>query len=472
LARRRFDDIVPFPTLVPYEPRSRMSCISIQKRCTMARTFRARRDHLLQAFVFVLAMALSLGWPGQAAAYSVLTHEAIIDSAWVNNIRPLLLQRFPNATPQKLKEAHGYAYGGAIIQDMGYYPHGNHFFSDLTHYVRTGDFVVALIRDSKDVDGYAFALGALSHYAADTEGHALGTNRSEPILYPHLRKKFGNWMTYEEDPLAHIKTEFGFDVEEVAQGRYAPQSYHDFIGFGVPAPLLAQAFQETYGLDLKSVLTDEDKVLGSYRYDVSQLIPKATRIAWSLKEDQIKKDRPSMTKKKFLYNISRSSYRQFWGRNYQRPSIGDKIVAFFIRILPKIGPLKVLELKPLTPATERIFEASFNVSLNRYRRLLNEVGAGHLVLPNENFDTGRPAGAGHYWLNDQTHAELLDALSRENFRGATPEIRSELLQYFSHPKAEYTTRIKPKEWAKVQAELKDLKESAPQRATTREVEGP
>jgi hypothetical protein len=232
----------------------------------------------------VLAFFFSFGWPAQSAAYAVLAHEAIIDSTWDTNIRPLLLKRFPRATGQEIKEAHGYAYGGAIIQDMGYYPHGSHFFSDLTHYVRSGDFILALLRDAKDLDGYAFALGALSHYAADNDGHLIGVNRAVPLLYPKLKKKYGDLVTYEENPLAHIKTEFGFDVLEVAQGRYAPDSYHDFIGFGVSVPLLEQAFQETYGLDLKSVLSDEDKVLGSYRHDVSQLLPKATRIAWSLEE--------------------------------------------------------------------------------------------------------------------------------------------------------------------------------------------
>jgi zinc dependent phospholipase C len=251
----------------------------------------------------VLALVLFLGWPSQSAAYAVLSHEAIIDSVWDTNIRPLLLKRFPQATREEIKEADGYAYGGAIIQDMGYYPHGSHFFSDLTHYVRSGNFILALLRDAKDLDGYAFALGALAHYAADNDGHRIGTNRAVPRLYPKLKRKYGDSVTYEKDPLAHVKTEFGFDVLEIAHGRYAPDSYHDFIGFGVSVPLREQAFQETYGLDLKSVLSDEDKVLGSYRHDVSQLLPKATRIAWSLKKDEIMKDQPSMTEKKFLYNL-------------------------------------------------------------------------------------------------------------------------------------------------------------------------
>jgi hypothetical protein len=426
----------------------------------------AHRHHLLQVFVFVLAVAVSLLWPGQVAAYSVLAHEAIIDSAWTTNIRPLLLQRFPNATPQQLKEAHGYAYGGAIIQDMGYYPHGNHLFSDLTHYVRSGDFIVALIRDSRDLDGYAFALGALSHYAADTEGHSLGTNLAEPLLYGKLKKKYGNWITYEQDPLAHIKTEFGFDVLEVAQGRYAPQSYHDFIGFGVDLPLLAQAFQETYGLPLQSVLPDENKVMGSYRYDVSQLIPKATRIAWSLKQDDIRKDQPSMTKRQFLYNVSRSSYRRYWGRDYRGPTFEDRVLALLIRILPKIGPLRVLQLKTPTPATERIFEASFNTSLSRYRQLLDQAGSNTLVLANLNFDTGRLSGPGQYHLNDQTHAQLLDDLAKQDFRGAPPQLRTELVQYFSDPNAKYSIAKNRKEWARVQSELKELKSAAPQPAAS------
>jgi hypothetical protein len=421
-----------------------------------------RRDGFsARAFATIVALALFLGGPREAAAYAVLAHEAIIDSAWVTDIRPLLLKRFPDATEEQLKEAHGYAYGGAIIQDMGYYPHGSFFFSDLTHYVRSGDFVVALIRDSKDLDGYAFALGALSHYAADNNGHPIGTNRAVPLLYPKLQKKYGDTVTYEEDRLAHVKTEFGFDVLEIAQGRYAPDNYHDFIGFEVSVPLLEQAFQETYGLDLKSVLTDEDKVLGSYRHDVSQLLPKATRIAWSLKKNDILKDQPGITRRKFLYNLSRASYQKNWGKQYQPPTFGERFLAFLVRILPKIGPLRVLQLKTPTPAAEKLFEASFNATLDRYRQLLSQAGAGQPDLPNDNFDTGDITGPGKYQLTDETQAKLLDALAKQKFNGASPDIRAELLEFFGHPDAPYSTKRKPKDWAKVQAELEELKSAAP-----------
>jgi hypothetical protein len=422
---------------------------------------RRHEGFVARVFAVIVALALLLGWPSEAAAYAVLAHEAIIDSAWNTNIRPLLLKRFPEATEEQLKQAHGYAYGGAIIQDMGYYPHGSFFFSDLTHYVRSGDFVLALIRDSKDLDGYAFALGALAHYAADTDGHPLGTNRAVPLLYPKLKKKYGDSVTYEEDKLAHVKTEFGFDVLEVAQGRYAPDKYHDFIGFEVSVPLLEQAFQETYGLDLKSVLTDEDKVLGSYRRDVSRLLPEATRVAWSLKKDDIKKDQPGITRRTFLYNLSRASYQKNWGKQYEPPTLRERFLAFLIRILPKFGPLKVLQLKTPTPATEQLFEASFNAAMDRYRNLLTEAGSGQPDLPNDNFDTGDVTGPGKYKLNDQTQAELLDDLAKNNFSGVSPELRAELLEFFGHPDAPYSIKRKPKDWSKVQAELEQLKSAVP-----------
>jgi hypothetical protein len=422
---------------------------------------KGRASHL-RVSLLALAFSLFLGLlPVQVSAYAVLSHEAIIDSAWVTTIRPLLLKRFPGATPEQLKEAHGFAYGGAIIQDMGYYPHGNKFFSDLTHYVRSGDFVLALLRDATDLDGYAFALGALAHYAADNDGHRSGTNLAVPILYPNLKKKFGDSVTYEQSPLSHIKTEFGFDVVEIAQGRFASDSYHDFIGFGVSVPLLEQAFQETYGLDLKAVFTDEDQTLGSYRYAVSTLLPKATRIAWSLKKDEIQKDQPGIVKNKFLYNLSRASYEKNWGRKYQPPTLGERFLAFLTRILPKIGPLKVLQFPTPTPQTEKIFEASFNATLDRYRGLLGQVSEGHLILANDNFDTGDATGPGLYRLNDDAHAKLLDALAQKNFSGVSLDLRAELLDFYSHPDAPYSTKTNRKAWTKVQSQIELLKKFEP-----------
>jgi hypothetical protein len=412
----------------------------------------------------VCALAVVFSWPARSAAYSVLSHEAIIDSAWDTNIKAVLLKQFPNATPDELRQAHGYAYGGAIIQDLGYYPHGSILFSDLTHYVRSGDFVLALLHDaheSKELNDYAFALGALAHYAADIAGHPMATNRSVPLLYPKLKKKYGDSITYEDDPLAHVKTEFGFDVLEVAQQRYASDTYHDFIGFQVATPLLERAFQETYGLPLKVVLTDEDQVLNSYRRAVSKQIPQATRIAWTLKKDEIQKDSPGITKRKFLYNLSRASYEKQWGKNYKQPTSWEKFLAFLYKLLPKIGPLKVLQLRTPTPQTQRLFEASFNATLDRYRAFLSAEAADHLELINTNFDTGDITGPGKYRMNDEAHAKLLGMLADDKFAGASPEVREELLHFYSDPDAPYVTKRDVKAWAKVQAELEQLKAAHP-----------
>src|ERR1700752_2428481 len=275
--------------------------------------------------------------PG-CSAYSVLTHEAIIDAAWKESIVAMLLRRFPNATPEQLLQAHAYAYGGAIIQDMGYYPFGNSYFSDLTHYVRSGYFVLALLEESKDLNEYAFALGALAHYAADTSGHPLATNRSVAMMYPKLAKKYGPVITYEDKPSAHSQVEFAFDVDQVAEGHYAPKAYHDFIGFKVSKSVLERAFARTYSIEVSSVFGSVELAIGSYRHAVSTVIPRTTKVAWHLKRKQIQNSDPSETRKKYVYNISQSGYRKDWGDMYEKPDFFARLKAFFLRILPKVGP--------------------------------------------------------------------------------------------------------------------------------------
>jgi zinc dependent phospholipase C len=416
--------------------------------------------HICARLMLVLLLSVALAWPTPVFAYAVLSHEAIIDAAWETHIKPLLLKKFPQANEEELSRAQAFAYGGAIIQDMGYYPYGSPFFSDLTHYIRSGDFIQALLRDAKGLNEYAFAVGALAHYAADNDGHRIGTNRAVPILYPGLRKKYGDSVSFEDGKLAHVKTEFGFDVLEIARERYAPDSYHDFIGFEVSRSVLEQAFRETYGLELKELLVSEDRALNSYRHDVSKLIPKATRIAWHLKQDEIKDDLPDATRRRFLYNLSRSNYEREWGKDYHKPSPGERFLAFLYRLLPKFGPLKVLQFKTPTPETERMFEASFNATLERYRKLLDSARDGSVELPNDNFDVGENTGPGKYRMNDEAHARLLDRLAGNNFLGASSEVKEELMRFFGDPTAAYATKRNAKAWAKVQIQLQQLKSAS------------
>ena len=309
----------------------------------------------------------------RVSAYSVLTHQAIIDTAWNGSIKPLILSRYPNVSPDGLREAHAYAYGGAIIQDMGYYPFGSHLFSDLTHYVRCGDFVEYLLKDASNANELAFALGALAHYSADEYGHSMAINLVVPMLYPKLEKRYGGVVTYEEDRSAHLKTEFAFDVVEVAQQHYAPEAYRDFIGFEVSKPLLERAFAHTYGIELKDIFMSVDLAVGTFRHTVSGLLPEMTKVAWETNKDEIMKATPGATRRQFLFNISRASYEQRWGNEYERPGIGARMLAFLFRLIPRFGPFKAIGFQEPTPAALKLFMESFNKTIEHYRLRLDAV---------------------------------------------------------------------------------------------------
>jgi hypothetical protein len=391
-------------------------------------------------------------------AYSVLTHEAIIDATWKDNLQPLLLKRFPAATEDELTKAHAYAYGGAIIQDIGYYPFGARFVSDLTHYVRSGDLILNLLSESQDLNEYAFALGALAHYAADNLGHK-AVNRAVPMLFPKIRKEFGDIATYADNAASHIKAEFAFDVAQVAEGNYAPDSYHHFIGFEVSEAELERAFAKTYTLDLSSLITNKSLAFGTYRFAVSSLIPAMTKAAWSMKAKELMQSRPGITKQKFIYNLSRASYHKDWGREYQRPGFRARLIAFLFRVIPKVGPFKAFAFHPPTPETEKMFMESVNKTLDQYRALLAAHGQGALRLPNENFDIGEPIKAGKYRLADDAYATLLDKL---HGKPVPPELRADILAFYSDLNAPFATKKDPKAWQKVLQELDELKAAKPE----------
>jgi hypothetical protein len=395
--------------------------------------FRARgldgQDILRRAGFFECFLAALAAVPC-AQAYSVLSHEAIIDTAWDTSIKPVLLKKFPGGSVDDLRKAHAFSYGGAIIQDMGYYPFGSHLFSDLTHYVRSGDFVVNLIDSAQDLDEYAFALGALAHYAADNLGH-VSVNQSVPMLYPKVRAKFGPVATYEDNPADHLKTEFSFDVAEVAQNRYAPDAYHDFIGFEVSKPLLERAFEQTYGIPLKEVSSNLDLALGTYRRTVSSLLPEMTKVAWQAKKKDLMKADPGLSQRRFVYALSRASYEKQWGRSYTKPGLWSRFLTFLFRVVPKIGPFKALAFQAPTPATQKLFMDDFVKALALYREKLAEVRAnGKVQLENRNFDTGRLSHFGEYRMADEACDKLLIKLSEKKFSGLDDALRNGILAYY------------------------------------------
>jgi hypothetical protein len=413
---------------------------------------------LSSQFIAALGVLLFLiSFSSLGSGYSVLTHEQVVDLLWEDQLQPLLLKRFPGASEEDLRKAHAYAYGGSLLQDMGYYPFGSKFFSDLVHYVRTGDFVEALLHDSSDLNEYAFALGALSHYSSDNSGHPT-INRVVALEFPKLQRKYGNTVTYADDPKQHIRTEFGFDMVQVAKNRYTSDRYHDMIGFEFAKPLLERAFEETYGLRLEDVFGSVDLAIGSYRRSVSTLIPEMTRVALASRHDVIVKDTPNFDKRKFLYYLSRSNYEHEWGTVYRKPGLGARILALFLRLVPKVGPFKAVNFKIPTKQTEDMYIKSVDATIEDYAGLLREEKKGKLDLPNRDCDTGGETRAGEYVLADDRYAHLIDKLTTKGANSLSVALRNNLLEFYSDPSAPVATKKNAKAWRKLQDELDTLKQ--------------
>jgi hypothetical protein len=387
--------------------------------------------------------------------YSVLTHQGAVDEAWDQEIVPLLRRRFTGITPTQLTEARSYAYGGSLIQDLGYYPFGSHLFTNLTHYVRSGDFVESMIRGAGDANEYAFALGALAHYASDNAGHPLAVNRAVPMMYPKVRAKVGNEALYIDSPARHIMVEFAFDVAEVARGAYLAQAYHDRIGFQVSKALLERAVRETYALELDDMVLDLDLAIGTYRWAVTTTIPKLTRLAWRDKREEIEKSMPGVTEQKFVFAFSRQEYEHEFGTKYRKPGFFGRVLAFIVRILPKVGPFRPLAFEPLSTDADRLFIESVSASRARYRALLQALAANRLNLLNTDFDTGRAPVLGENRLTDETHAELLHKLAKRGFTDVPPQLRQQLKAFFVDSTARQP-HFKRREETRIRGELAQL----------------
>jgi hypothetical protein len=411
------------------------------------------RRHSFRMLALLLVLLMS---GGSSSAYSVLTHEEIVDLLWSDEIRPLLLKRFPDLSDDQLKEAHAYAYGGAVIQDLGYYPFGSAEFSDLVHYVRSGDFVRELLLESQDADEYAFAIGALAHYVSDIDGHP-AVNEAVAMHYPKLRARYGSSVRYAQDRTAHLKTEFGFDTVQVAKNRYASQQYHDFIGFQVSKPLLERVFPVVYGVELKDVLAHEDLAVGSYRFAVSRMIPEMTQVALQTHKKDLMRETPDFSKRKFLYRLSRSDYEKDWGKDYTKPGFRTRLLSTLLRFMPKIGPFKALAFNNPTAQTEDMYFKSINTTVDQYRIYLEQVRAGTLELPNCDLDSGKATKAAEYSLTDDTYAKLLAQLTVRKFDLTTPALRDDVLLFYSDLSAPIETKKDTAQWQGVLVSLDQLK---------------
>ncbi len=413
-------------------------------------------------------------WTASTAdAYSVLSHEETVDMAWNGHIVPLLRKRFPNATTDDLRKAHSYAYGGCIIQDLGYYPFGSKEFSDLLHYVRTGDFVNNLLKEADNLNEYAFALGALAHYRGDTIGHpfvGVATARE----YPHLESRFGPFVSYYDSPKAHIRTEYGFDVVQVAQGHYVKDDYTNFIGFNVAAPLLERAFKDTYGIELKTVLKHENLAINTYRYSVSTVIPEMTRAAVLHYSKRIQQQVPNFDRSQFVYRVNRVDYAHQWGKQYHKPGLGAHVIAFILKILPKRGPFSALKLELPSAADQKLYLTSMQSTVNTYEKDVDQLRSQPtqdraLQLKDLDFDTGKLAQQGEYPLADKTYAKLLETVTHDKNVEISSSLRANLLGYYDSFHPRHRSRFYPviflRRQRKLERNLALLRAVQPQKAT-------
>jgi hypothetical protein len=391
-----------------------------------------------------------------ATAYSVLTHEAIIDTTWDVGIRPILVRRF-GSSAAALREARAYAYGGSIVQDMGYYPLSSRTFGDLAHYVRSGDFVLTMIRQARTMNELAFALGALAHYTADNYGHPIGINRAVPLMFPKVAAKYGSPVTYEDHPMSHLRTEFGFDVVQIARGRYLPASYHDFIGFQVSKPLLSRAFKATYSLELDDVFGNVDMAIATFRWSVGSVLPTLTKAAWAASQDRIKSTEPGRQPEVMPFTYSRREHEEVWGTGDRKPGLGHRVLGWVLRIVPKFGPFKAAAFKTPTPEAERLFLESFDRVVFEYRQRLSALSRDALTLPDRNFDTGQPIRAGDYRLVDEALADLVNRLAARQFAGVTPALRARILAFYADRDAPVATKADRKDWQELTVNLAALR---------------
>jgi hypothetical protein len=375
-----------------------------------------------------------------AGAYSVLTHEEIIDLTWADSIQPLLLHRFPNLTPEQLRDAHAYAYGGCVIQDMGYYPFGKPSFSDLLHYVRTGDFIAALFRESKTPDDVAFSIGALSHYLGDTIGHPEAVDLAVGKSFPELAAKYGPNVNYAEGKHQHVRAEFAFDINDIAKHRLAPERYLNHVGFAVPVPLLTRAFYDVYGLDLGKVLHSSHPKLRGYRFAVRTLLPRVAYAETQLYRSRMPPDVPSPALDEFTKEVAALSTANNWAAYRRHAGIGTHLLAGFIFILPKIGALSDLSLRGPPPSAEQDYVNSLMHTTEAFRQKLAKATKSDGLL-NLDLDTGDLVSPGTYSLEDYTYAALLHEMTSDPATPIPFGVKRDLLAYFTDPaKAKYLQR--------------------------------
>ncbi len=210
-------------------------------------------------------------------------------------------------------------------------------------------------------------------------------------------------------------------------------------------------------MELKDVLTHEDLAVGSYRFAISRLIPRMTEVALQTHKKELMRETQNRAKRKFLYRLSRSGYEKEWGKDYVKPGVGTRALSTLLRYMPKIGPFKGLAFNNPTPQTEDLYIKSIDATVDQYRAFLEQVRTDTLLLPNCDFDTGKPTKAAEYSLTDEAYAGLLSRLSEQKFALTSSQLRSNILDFYSDLSLSIDTKRDPVRWQSLQLSLDALR---------------
>jgi hypothetical protein len=248
---------------------------------------------------------------------------------------------------------------------------------------------------------------------------------------------------------------------QVAKNRYTSDRYHDFIGFEVSKDLLNRSFYRTYGVQLEDVFGSTDLAIGTFRRSISIVIPEMTRVALLARKQAIVKDTPNFDKKKFLFYLSRKQYEKEWGKGYRKPGVGTRILAFFLRVVPKVGPFSALAFKIPTQKTEDMYIKSVNTTVEDYSKRLHDTRVQDLKLPNKDCDTGLDTKAGEYSLTDKAYERLLKQLADKKFEHLTPQLQENILEFYADLNAPIYTKRNKKAWTTTLANVEKLRAAPP-----------
>jgi hypothetical protein len=366
-----------------------------------------------------------------------------------------------------------------VIQDLGYYPFGDSFFSDLTHYVRSGDFVLALFRNAHNANELAFAVGAESHYIGDSIGHSQATNRAVALQFPKLAARYGTSVNYAEGRHQHVQVEFAFDIDQISKHRVAPLGYLRHIGFRVPTHQLALAFYETYGVTDDFAAGAQHKFnLKEYQAATRKFIPRVAYAVTLMRRGHEVAEPDTADAKEIERESAEAATLDDWAAYRKRAGFETHLIAGVLWVLPKVGPLAMVAVKGPSQAAEADYMHSLVSATSVLRDRLafftpTEAGQARPAsvaastdplgprdtqhpLPNRDLDTGQVVKPGGYLLTDQTYAELLHRLTRDPSHPIPPGIKSDVQAYYSDPDAPITTKRHRREWETVQADLKTL----------------